>query len=49
MEDPLPGAIETTTPALLPRPEEARPPGYGSPGYGSHNGHGMRLAAPAAI
>ena len=32
---PLPGANETTTPALLPRPEEARPPGYGSPGYGS--------------
>ena len=38
-EDPLPSASETTTPVLLPRPEEARPPSYGSPGYGSQTGN----------
>ena len=29
----------SATPALLPRPEEARPPSYGSPGYGSQTGN----------
>ena len=52
-EDPLPGASETTTPALPPRPEEARPPDYGSPGYGSQTGNvsagGAMDQAPAGV
>ena len=47
--DPLPGANGAIIPALLPRPEEARPPGYGSPGYGSHKNHGAPLPLLIAI